>query len=202
MILVFKHVIGFVGFFITPTEGKHATARLQPRLPYVIVRRELLWDWRQRPAMLFHSLPYSAHCGIKQGLSVSWERICLRRILGEIKQQGRVMMGYTVPETRANSSSKTGSGIFWLEYWSHIMSFPCGAPCNKTTFEQPSGSRSQGGPWKGGSSFKLPASSPRGCHVWGKSSFGDLAGTQDCFHDSKAHLSCEYWQGHIHLVHA
>lgn len=103
------------------------------------------------------------------------------------------MTGYTVPETRANSSSKTGSGIFWLEYRSHIMSFPCGAPCNKTTFKQLSGSRSQGGPWKAGSSFKLPASSPRGCHVWGKSSFGDLAGIQDCFHDSKAHLSCEYY---------
>lgn len=78
------------------------------------------------------------------------------------------------------------------------MSFPCGAPCNKSTFEQLSGSRSQGGPWKGGSSFKLPASFPCGCHVWGKGSFGELAGTQNCFHDSKPHLGYEYLQGHIH----
>lgn len=43
-------------------------------------------------------------------------------------------MGYTIPKTRANSSFKASSRVFWFEQWSSVMSFPYGTSCyNRST---------------------------------------------------------------------
>lgn len=112
--------------FILPTraEGEGPTARLQPRLPDDVAQGKLGGHRAQGLSVLLHSLTHLCYYHVVQRFRVRGQGPCLRRVPGELKEQGRAVLGHTVPRAGAHTPAVAGPCALGVESWRHVVDLP------------------------------------------------------------------------------
>lgn len=99
-------------------------ARLEPGLPEQVCGRELVLrgfnTLRVRPRRLHYHLQHEAEVG----LCIRGERVRFRRVLGQVIEQWRVMMGHVGLSAEACVRVETGGRVFRVEIRSEEKGFP------------------------------------------------------------------------------